>query len=211
MENCSVAGCILRVLNKYGEDIPLTGLSDDALVNTTNALVMIFSNEYDSLEYKGSGILVMRQWVVTSQMSGGCNSMLMVLHNNRLHRVESILSGDNHGMSMLLVKGLDMVRLNTSSICAKHIGNIMYAIGLSPKQELQIGVGEFTGFMRTPLLKYIVTTVELPKGSVYGLFDQEGRLVGVSAMHGHGEMAMQVFVSLGSLIKRISLDHHGLS
>lgn len=156
---------------------------EEVLFGVDDFLVMIFSQEEDRLVYRGGGVIAHQGTIVAAANAREYASGLFVLHNRLLHKVGRVRCCSDSGCCLLSVPNLRMPSRPGVSISAGQPGCPVYAVGLSPMQQLQYFEGRVIGYLLMSQFRYVLTSLSLPKDTLFGLFDLCGRLVGVCGSH----------------------------
>ncbi|MBI3484410.1 MAG: trypsin-like peptidase domain-containing protein [Acidobacteria bacterium] len=142
-------------------------------------MVEVF-DEADLLVGQGSGVAVTSQLIVTNKHVIGEGEKYRVRKGNqtweaRVHKVA--LDSD---LSLLRCEGVDFVAAEIRSPFAPVVGERVYAVGAPQGLELTLSDGLISG-LRGGLIQ---TTAAISKGSSGGgLFDDAGRLVGITSFY----------------------------
>lgn len=157
-------------------------------VSPSVVLIKVYGRD-DQLRALGSGVVVARQVVASNcHVLRGKGSHYAVIH---WQDKEIEVDGDN---ILGQDKERDLCTLNAPGLLAPvatmghsrdvDIGSSVYAVGAPEGFELSLSAGLVSGFREYDGNQYIQTTAPISKGSSGGgLFDAQGRLVGITTMY----------------------------
>ena len=131
----------------------------------------------------GSGVAVSSDSVVTNQDVAGGAFRYRIRQGQTKWEATITHVDPRHGLCRLLVWGLKASGASTRSATTLRMGERVYAVGASEGLELAVSEGVISGLHPYDATRLIQTTAPISQGSSGGgLFDSEGRLVGITTV-----------------------------
>ena len=163
--------------------VPLTARADfdrAAFMRMAMSTVRVEALAPDHHYNMGTGVIVAPGRVVTSCHVTGPAPSVRVLYGGLRHNVKLQRADVHHDLCMLDVPELDGPPANVGSTTSLKLGDQVIAMGLTGGYELQFADGVVRGLQLEHGLPIIKSSTAFNSGaSGGGLFDSEGRLVGI--------------------------------
>ena len=129
----------------------------------------------------GSGVVVLPGHVVTNKHVVKGAVAIKVKHGNSTWPSKVTHVDPNHDICQLLVDNLGVPPVQVRQYSSLSVGERVYAIGSPQGFDLTLSEGLISGLRRRGGTNVIQTTAPISRGSSGGgLFDSEGRLIGIT-------------------------------
>jgi predicted RNA-binding protein YlqC (UPF0109 family) len=129
----------------------------------------------------GSGVVVMPGHVVTNKHVVENAAAIRVKHGNRTWPAILTHFHPDHDICQVLVENLGVSPVQVRKFPSLSVGERVYAIGAPEGFDLTLSEGLISGLRRRGNTNVIQTTAPISRGSSGGgLFDSEGRLIGIT-------------------------------
>ncbi len=129
----------------------------------------------------GSGVVVTPGHVVTNKHVVENAAAIRVKHGNRTWPAMLTHLHPDHDICQVLVGNLDVPPVQVRKFPSLSVGERVYAIGAPEGFDLTLSEGLISGLRRRGNTNVIQTTAPISHGSSGGgLFDSEGRLIGIT-------------------------------
>lgn len=159
----------------------------NVFITTAASVVVIEAEERGGTVAQGSGVVFGREMLVDAWVATNCHVVsravrLRVNFASKAYPAELLGMDTELDLCVLLVDGLPAPAAKIRSVPALTIGEPVYAIGAPRGLELSLSDGIISQFREHPsTYRLIQTTVAISPGSSGGgLFDSEGRLIGIT-------------------------------
>jgi S1-C subfamily serine protease len=131
---------------------------------------------------RGSGVFVDHELLVTSCHVIARGARFLAGHRQKRSPARLVAYDAGTDLCALHAAGLDTVPARIGDAGSVRVGQRVYAIGTPEGFELTLSEGVISGLREAPAGRYLQTTAALSEGSSGGgLFDSEGRLIGIAA------------------------------
>src|SRR5574341_1529244 len=145
------------------------------------SVVVVYGNDsagnHKSL---GSGVVLPKSDVVTNCHVVNEAARLLVKHRNREYLATLKYADHERDVCSLTVPGLTAPPATLGNTNNLKVGQRVYAVGAPRGLELTLSEGLISGFRELKVGRYIQTTAPISPGSSGGgLFDEQGRLIGL--------------------------------
>lgn len=161
--------------------VPVT--PEEVFRHASRSVAMVYAAEtLGKIVGRGSGVFVDEDLLVTNCHVIARGKVFLVGHRQK-RLVARITAYDaDKDLCALHVQGLDVTPARIGDATAVRVGQRVYAIGTPEGFELTLSEGLVSGLREAAGGRYIQTTAPLSEGSSGGgLFDSEGRLIGITA------------------------------
>lgn len=158
--------------------------------SVSSTVVIVYGNDsegkYQSL---GSGVVLPSGEVVTNCHVVDKANGLVVKHQDQEHPATLRHADHDRDVCSLVVQNLKAPSVTVGATKGLKVGQRVYAIGAPKGLELTLSEGIVSGLREVEGGRYIQTTAPISPGSSGGgLFDEEGRLVGLPTFYlGEGQ------------------------
>jgi len=131
---------------------------------------------------RGSGVFVDDDLLVTNCHVIARGKIFQVGHRQKRSPGRLVAFDVDNDLCVLNVRGLDATPAAIGDAKTVRVGQRVYAIGTPEGFELTLSEGLVSGLREAAGGRYIQTTAPMSEGSSGGgLFDSEGRLIGITA------------------------------
>ena len=155
----------------------------------SKSVVLIFSlNDQGELLAQGSGVVIAPSKIITNWHIVENASSIVVSQSNINYPSELLSYRSERDLAYLSVPGIEAPSVELSSINRVKVGQQVYAVGAPNGLELTISKGIISALRDTGGSKIIQTDAAISPGSSGGgLFDEQGRLLGITTFKFTGE------------------------
>jgi len=162
---------------------PPTPTPEQVYEEASRSVAMVYAAEPSGrIVGRGSGVFLDRELLVTSCHVIARGKTFLVGHRQKRSHARLVGYDAERDLCALHVAGLDAVAARIGDAAAVRVGQRVYAIGTPEGFELTLSEGLVSGLRESPAGPYIQTTAALSEGSSGGgLFDREGRLIGITS------------------------------
>lgn len=144
----------------------------------------------------GSGVAVKPDHVVTNKHVVKDAVAIRPKHGHRMWPAKITHLDPNHDMCLLLVEDLGAQPVPLRGYPSLTVGERVYAIGSPEGFDLTLSEGLISGLRRRAATNVIQTTAPISRGSSGGgLFDSEGRLIGITTYFLEEEQSLNFAIS----------------
>ena len=159
----------------------LSPLDPDVLFRQVAPSIVVIHTERVFSQSQGSGVVIAPERVVTNAYVLERGIRVYVSQGEQVHRAFAVRTHPSEDLAELQVPGLNAPAVATRSASTLKPGERVYAIGAPLSLELTISDGLVSGLRRDAGGVIIQTSAAVSSGSSGGgLFDQMGRLVGIT-------------------------------
>ncbi|MBI3045140.1 MAG: trypsin-like peptidase domain-containing protein [Betaproteobacteria bacterium] len=131
---------------------------------------------------RGSGVFLERGVLLTNCHVIARGTTFLAGYRQKRSPARLVAYDADRDLCALHVGGLDVVPARIGDAWSVQVGQRVYAIGTPEGFELTLSEGVISGLREAPAGRYLQTTAALSEGSSGGgLFDSEGRLIGIAA------------------------------
>ncbi len=147
------------------------------------SVVMVYAADASrKIVGRGSGVLVAKDLLVTNCHVIARGQIFLVGHRQKRSPARLMAYDVDKDLCVLNVQGLDVTPARIGDAGTVRVGQRVYAIGTPEGFELTLSEGVVSGLREAAGGRYIQTTAPMSEGSSGGgLFDGEGRLIGITA------------------------------
>ncbi len=132
----------------------------------------------------GSGVVVAPGRVVTSYHVVNSGGAISVHYNSRSFPATLLYADPERDLCELSASGLAAPPVTLGPVRGIHIGDRVFAIGAPRGLELTLSEGLISSLRTMAGMRYIQTTAPISPGSSGGgLFDEQGRLIGITTFY----------------------------
>jgi S1-C subfamily serine protease len=149
----------------------------------SRSVVMVYAaDDSRKIVGRGSGVFVGQDLFVTNCHVIARGKVFMAGHGQK-HLPARLMAYDaERDLCALQVQGMDVAPAHIGDAGAVRVGQRVYAVGTPEGFELTLSEGLVSGLREAAAGRYIQTTAPMSEGSSGGgLFDSEGRLIGITA------------------------------
>lgn len=161
--------------------VPVT--PEQVFSRASRSVVMVYAADTShKIVGRGSGVFVAKDILVTNCHVIARGKIFLVGH--RQARLPARLTAYDAAKDLCVmeVQGLDVAPARTGDANSVRVGQRVYAVGAPEGFELTLSEGLVSGLREAAGGRYIQTTAAMSEGSSGGgLFDSEGRLIGITA------------------------------
>ena len=149
----------------------------------SRSVVMLYAAETSGkIVGRGSGVFVDDDLLVTNCHVIARGKIFQVGHRQKRSPGRLVAFDVDNDLCVLNVRGLDATPAAIGDAKTVRVGQRVYAIGTPEGFELTLSEGLVSGLREAAGGRYIQTTAPMSEGSSGGgLFDSEGRLIGITA------------------------------
>lgn len=149
----------------------------------SRSVVMVYAAEASGkIVGRGSGVYLDQELLVTSCHVIARGRTIHVAHRQQRSAARLVAYDVERDLCALLAPGLDVAAARVGEAASAEIGQRVYAIGAPEGFELTLSEGLVSGLRESPSGRYLQITAPLSEGSSGGgLFDSQGRLIGITA------------------------------
>jgi len=149
----------------------------------SRSVVMLYAAETSGkIVGRGSGVFVDDDLLVTNCHVIARGKIFQVGHRQKRSPGRLVAYDVDNDLCVLNVRGLDATPAAIGDAKTVRVGQRVYAIGTPEGFELTLSEGLVSGLREAAGGRYIQTTAPMSEGSSGGgLFDSEGRLIGITA------------------------------
>lgn len=157
--------------------------SEQVFSEASRSVAMVYATEPSGrIVGRGSGVFLDRELLITSCHVIARGQALLAGHRETRSHARLVAYDADKDLCALHVQGLDAVPARIGDAGSARVGQRVYAIGTPEGFELTLSEGIISGLREAPTGRYLQTTAALSEGSSGGgLFDSEGRLIGITA------------------------------
>ncbi len=165
---------------------PLPTLSAQEIFKRVSPSVMVVESldAAGKVTVFGSGVVIAPGRVITNRHVIEDGVSFRVVHNDKKWPAKLIKVDPDHDLAELSVAGLDAPAVSVLDSSKLAVGETVYAIGAPEGLELTISEGLISGLRDFDKSLVIQTSAAISPGSSGGgLFDADGRLVGITTFY----------------------------
>ncbi len=165
---------------------PLPTLSAQQIFKRVSPSVMVVESldAEGKVTVFGSGVVIAPDRVITNRHVIEDGVSFRVVHNDKKWPAKLIRVDPDHDLAELSVSGLDAPTVQVVDSSKLDVGEKVYAIGAPEGLELTISEGLISGLRDFDKSLVIQTSAAISPGSSGGgLFDAQGRLVGITTFY----------------------------
>lgn len=157
---------------------------EQVFAQASRSVVMIHAAEpAGQITGRGSGVVVEPDLLVTNCHVVARGKVYVAGHRQKRALARLVAYDADRDLCALRVQGLDVAPARIGYVETVRVGQRVYAIGTPEGFELTFSEGVVSGLRDAAGGRYIQTTAPLSEGSSGGgLFDSEGRLIGITAV-----------------------------
>lgn len=161
--------------------VPVT--PEQVFSRASRSVVMVYAADTShKIVGRGSGVVVARDLFVTNCHVIARGKIFLAGYRHERLPAHLMAYDADKDLCVLAVRGLDATPARIGDSGAVHVGQRVYAVGTPEGFELTLSEGLVSGLREAAGGRYIQTTAPLSEGSSGGgLFDREGRLVGITS------------------------------
>lgn len=161
--------------------VPVT--PEQVFSHASRSVVMVYAADTNQkIVRRGSGVVMGRDLFVTNCHVIARGKIFLVGHRQERLPARLIAYDADKDLCALAVRGLDVTPARIGDAGAVRVGQRVYAVGTPEGFELTLSEGLVSGLRDAAAGRYIQTTAPISEGSSGGgLFDSEGRLIGITA------------------------------
>ena len=161
--------------------IPVT--PEQIFSRASRSVVMVYAADTShKIVGRGSGVFVEKGLFVTNCHVIARGKIFLIGHRQERLPARLMAYDADQDLCALEVQGLDVAAARIGDANAVRVGQRVYAVGAPEGFELTFSEGLVSGLRDTAGGRYIQTTAPISEGSSGGgLFDSEGRLIGITA------------------------------
>ena len=174
-------------LHSILSQVPETTASGVFAADSPSIVVVKAIDESDHVLALGSGVVIARDVVVSNchVFTENGTSSASVFYRNKQFPAKLRYADPEHDLCSLTVPGLGAPPVKMRGTSAVEVGEDAYAIGAPEGYELTLSNGIISSLRHVPGGTIIqMTTPISPGSSGGGLFDSEGRLIGITSYYG---------------------------
>ena len=161
--------------------VPVT--PEQVFSRASRSVVMVYAADTShQIVGRGSGVIVAPDLFVTNCHVIARGKIFLAGHRQARLPARLMAYDADQDLCVLAVRGLDVTPARIGDAGAVRVGQRVYAVGTPEGFELTFSEGLVSGLRDAAGGRYIQTTAPLSEGSSGGgLFDSEGRLIGITA------------------------------
>jgi S1-C subfamily serine protease len=180
----------------------------DVYSQVRSSLVQLVGVGVEGRFYLGSGVALPNGSIVTNCHVTQHAKRLEPFWGNTSTRAESQRADVQHDLCLVQMPGLQVRPTEVASSKGLHVGDKVYAVGFNGGRRLTYEEGEVSELFPLDGGMVIRTTAAFSQGaSGGGLFDAEGRLVGIGA-EGRFYLGSGVALPNGSIVTNCHVTQH---
>ncbi len=162
--------------------VPVT--PEQVFTNASRSVVMVYAAEPSGkITGRGSGVVVGADLLVTNCHVIARGKVFVAGHRQKRSPARLVAYNADKDLCVLHAQGLDVTPARIGDSETVRVGQRVYAIGTPEGFELTLSEGLVSGLREASGGRYIQTTAPLSEGSSGGgLFDSDGRLIGITAL-----------------------------
>ncbi len=162
---------------------------DQVFEKVSRSIVVVINiGNYGTPAAQGSGVVIGNEKVVTSCQVLKKGKAVEVKSGNARYGAKLLYADVARDLCMLEVKELNAPQAVQASLKETRIGQKVYVIGASSGTDLSLTDGLVSSIRTVEQDKMIQTTAQVPSGSNGGgLFDEQGRLIGITTLALRGD------------------------
>ncbi|MBI2296850.1 MAG: trypsin-like peptidase domain-containing protein [Betaproteobacteria bacterium] len=151
--------------------------------HASRSVVMVYAADASGkIVGRGSGVFVEKDLLVTNCHVIARGKVFQVGHLQKRSHGRLMSYDADKDLCVLNARGLDVTPARIGDAKTARVGQRVYAVGTPEGFELTLSEGLVSGLREAAGGRYIQTTAPLSEGSSGGgLFDGEGRLIGITA------------------------------
>ena len=157
---------------------------EQVFAQASRSVVMVYAAEPSGkITGRGSGVFMGTDLLVTNCHVIARGKVFMAGHRQKRSPARLVAYDAANDLCALRVQGLDVAPARIGDSETVRVGQRVYAIGAPEGYELTFSEGLVSGLREAEGGRYIQTTAPMSEGSSGGgLFDSEGRLIGITAL-----------------------------
>ena len=161
--------------------VPVT--PEQVFSRASRSVVMVYAADTShKIVGRGSGVFVDKDILVTNCHVIARGKIFLVGHRQARLPARLMAYDADKDLCVMEVQGLDVAPARIGDANAVRVGQRVYAVGAPEGFELTLSEGLVSGLREAAGGRYIQTTAAMSEGSSGGgLFDSEGRLIGITA------------------------------
>ncbi len=161
--------------------VPVT--PEQVFSRASRSVVMVYAADTShKIVGRGSGVFVDKDLFVTNCHVIARGKIFLVGHRQARLPARLMAYDADKDLCVMEVQGLDVAPARIGDANAVRVGQRVYAVGAPEGFELTLSEGLVSGLRESAGGRYIQTTAAMSEGSSGGgLFDSEGRLIGITA------------------------------
>lgn len=158
-------------------------MPEEVFRQASRSVAMVYAAETSGkIVGRGSGVFVDEDLLVTNCHVIARGKVFLAGHRQKRLAARIMAYDTDRDLCALHVQGLDVTPARIGDATTVRVGQRVYAIGTPEGFELTLSEGLVSGLREAAGGRYIQTTAPLSEGSSGGgLFDSEGRLIGITA------------------------------
>ena len=160
--------------------VPVT--PEQVFSRASRSVVIVYAADSDQkIVGRGSGVVVAQDLLVTNCHVIARGKIFLAGRRQERVRARLVAYDGDQDLCALVARGLDVAPARMGDADAVRVGQRVYAVGTPEGFELTFSEGIISGLREAASGRYVQITAPISEGSSGGgLFDSEGRLIGIT-------------------------------